>query len=353
MRFEALMTDAYFTIESHLRLGKTSATDQVDSVAYFSLTQPVVYARLIKTLTAAEPSSVGYQKLKLGLRSVLDALSLEERQAVLSDSPASSQETSGQIETIAINLERWRLEKQAFGDRYVFINIPAFMLYVVESDSVVFESRVIVGKPDKQTPLLSSTIECFITYPYWHVPRKIAVEEFLPLIRSDTSFLVRNNFDVLDRKGKVLNPDSVNWKKFNKNNFPVLLRQREGQENSLGIIKFSFDNPYAVFLHDTNAKRLFTSEIRAFSHGCIRMEKAVALAHYLVMGDLEKTSKYVERFLKEKSRHTVELARPIPIHVRYFTCSFENGIMNYYYDVYGKDPLIAEKLRSVTDVVTP
>src|SRR5690606_24036460 len=111
----------------------------------------------------------------------------------------------------------------------------------------------------------------------------------------------RNNFDVLDKRGNLLQADSIDWESFSKSYFPVSLRQREGQENALGIIKFVFDNPYAVFLHDTNAKRLFRSRVRAFSHGCIRMEKAVELAHYLVTGDPGKKSKYVERFLKEES----------------------------------------------------
>ena len=112
----------------------------------------------------------------------------------------------------------------------------------------------------------------------------------------------------------------------------------------MGILKFVFDNPYAVFLHDTNAKRLFMRTVRAFSHGCIRMEKAVELAHYLVTGDPNKMSKYVERFLKEESMHWVELQKAIPIFVRYYTCDFDGRRLRYYDDVYQRDSSVAGQL---------
>jgi murein L,D-transpeptidase YcbB/YkuD len=241
------------------------------------------------------------------------------------------------IQSVNVNLDRWRQEKTSFGRRYVYINIPSFMLRVIENDTVIFSSKVIVGAVETPTPDISSVIECFTIYPYWHVPRKIAVEEYLPVIQKDTTFITRNNFEVLDRKGKVLNPDSIDWAKYHKNYFPVVLRQREGEENSLGIIKFVFDNPYAVYVHDTNAKRLFSSSRRAFSHGCIRMERAVELAHYLVNGSLKNKSKVVEKYIKEKQRHTVNLRTPMPIFIRYFTAEVVNNEFLHHKDVYNKD----------------
>src|SRR5690606_15400789 len=101
--------------------------------------------------------------------------------------------------------------------------------------------------------------------------------------------------------------------------------------------------------HDTNARRLFRSEVRAFSHGCIRMEKAVALAHYLVTGSLNKTSKYVERFLKEESQHWVELQKPIPIFVRYYTCDVDKGRVRYYKDLYHRDKPLSRQVYLRTD----
>jgi murein L,D-transpeptidase YcbB/YkuD len=148
------------------------------------------------------------------------------------------------------------------------------------------------------------------------------------------------NFEVLDARGGIVNPDSVDWKKINKNNFPFILRQREGADNSLGLIKFMFHNPYAVYLHDTNAKRLFRHDRRAFSHGCIRIEKAFDLAHYLATGNTDARSKTLDYYLKQKKRHTIDLQKPIPIYVRYFTCEYKNDSFFHYEDVYGRDQQI-------------
>ena len=350
-RLEALLTDAYLEMSRNIRFGKTTeSTAEQDSVSVSSLEGYVQGGALRDKILLGEPSFFGYQSLKRGLEQLIDSLPTDQRNAVLSYSPLVADDLQEKLRMIEINLERWRFEKAAFGTRYIFVNIPAFKLYVVENDSVILESRVIVGTPKTPTPLLSSVVECFVTYPYWHVPRKIAVEEYLPMIQRDSTFIERNNFDVLDRKGSLINPDSVDWNRVNKNNFPVSLRQREGRDNALGIIKFLFDNPYAVFLHDTNAKRLFMNKARAFSHGCIRMEKAIELAHYLVTGDLNRKSKDVERYLKEERRHSIELSDPIPIFVRYYTCDFDNLELNYYNDIYGKDRLVGDILyMSISD----
>lgn len=331
IRKDILLTDSFFALAHDLKFGITSSQDHsTDSVYTDLLNLALAEGTIKKALESQEPVASGYKSLRKGLGLMLDSIDKVRLDSI------SLQEN---IQLISINLERWRTDNQ-FGERYIFINIPSFTLDVVENDSVILSSKVIVGTPEKQTPVLSSKVECLSIYPYWHVPRKISIEEYLPIIKKDTTFIVRNNFDVIDRKGNVLNPDSVEWSKFHENNFPVVLRQREGPENSLGIIKFVFENPHAVFLHDTNAKRLFNNKIRAFSHGCIRMEKAVELAHLLVTGKPGSESKYVNKFLKEKTQHWVDLKNPIPIHIRYFTCEFKHGKLFTYKDIYGKDVLL-------------
>lgn len=345
-RLEALLTDAYLTMYRHITWGKAMVgSDQTDSSGIALLNNPSYCGDIIKNITCAEPSFQGYVQLKQGLKQLLESLSTVQRNAALSDSAFVPSDLENQLQTISVNLERWRAERSSFGDKYIFINIPSFMLYLVENDSVILASKIIVGKPETPTPTLSGVIECFITYPYWHVPRKIAIEEYLPAIQSDSTFITRNNFDVLDRQGNVLNPDSLEWMLFHKNYFPVSLRQREGEDNALGVIKFIFDNPYAVYLHDTNARKLFWSKERAFSHGCIRMEKAVELAHYLVTGNLRKNSPYVDRFLREKMRNTIALRTPIPVHIRYYTCDFNNNKLHFYADIYRKDNTLADVIR--------
>jgi murein L,D-transpeptidase YcbB/YkuD len=339
IRKEVLLTDAFFSLAFKLKHGFQKVPSDTDSIAAVMLNKSVLGENIKNILESQEPASIGYASLKKGLRLMFD--SAEEHNI-------DSVTLQEKIRLISINLERWRADPAEINGRYIFINIPSYMLDVVEKDSVALTSKVIVGTPEKETPMLSSLVECLSIYPYWHVPRKIAVEEFLPVIKTNLTFISRNNFDVLDKKGNLLNPDSVPWNKFDENYFPVVLRQREGPENSLGIIKFIFDNPHAVFLHDTNAKRLFNNKVRAFSHGCIRMEKAAELAHYLVTGVVGRESKYINKFLKEKQQHWVDLKNPIPIHIRYFTCEFKNNRFFRYDDIYHKDRFLYELIYQET-----
>ena len=346
LRTDALLTDAFLSLITDVEHGRLQYTiDATNDSLSISLLQHVINGYgLQKSLDKQEPHLRGYRFLKAALRFSLDTLDEEYRKPLMQGCVNDSIPLHRKIRSIEINMERWRWENDSLGHRFIFVNMPSFLLQVVEDDTVKLESKVIVGSINKQTPVLSSKIECFVIYPYWHVPRKISVEEYLPKLQRDTTFISRNNFEILDRKGNLLDPDSVDWEKFTKNYFPVVLRQREGPENSLGVIKFVFDNPYAVFLHDTNSKSLFKKNVRALSHGCIRMEKAIALAHYLATGAVEKTSKSVARYLKQEQRHTIDLQNPIPIYVRYFTCEFKDNKFYSYSDIYGLDEDLISRL---------
>lgn len=225
------------------------------------------------------------------------------------------------------------------------------MLYVFSGGSIELQSRVIVGTPETPTPVLSSTIECIVFYPYWHVPKSISVKEYLPFIQEDTAFLSQHNFDVLDKEGNVIDHDTIDWYQYNSDYFPVILRQREGSENSLGLIKFEFDNPYAVYLHDTNARKLFRKDVRALSHGCIRVELARELAHYLVTGKPGRTSDLVADYLELELRHTINLDAPIPVYIRYFTCEFKDNTLYRYDDIYDADRKLMEQLYGTDRLV--
>lgn len=345
LRLDGLLTDAFLSIAKDLMYGRLRPRDNVsDSIAAQLLDSVTTNGGLRRCLSSVETQLEGYRQLKGALKLLLDSLSESGRVTGLENSGGISDSLHARVQRIELDLERWRSEKQSWGSHYIFVNIPAFMLYVISDGAVVMESRVIVGKPETSTPEFTSMVECMVTYPYWHVPRKIAVEEYLPIIQRDTSFLGRNNFDVLDRSGVVVAPDSLEWSTFSRNYFPVSLRQREGAENSMGILKFVFDNPYAVFLHDTNVRRLFGSDIRAFSHGCIRMEKAVELSHYLLTGDVNKRSSLIDRYLSERLRHSIELQASVPIHIRYFTSAVTEGGIVFYEDIYHKNDSLIETL---------
>lgn len=325
-RLEIVLTDAFFSLETDLKYSASEVPEVAfDSACFESLLRISRQGHLLPTLRSQEPLHKQYHALKSALKLLLDS--------------GGTNRPDGKCikQSIAINLDRWRLEKRPFGQLYILVNIPSFMLYVIKDDKIIFTSKVIVGTRERQTPVLSSRIDCITIYPYWHVPRKIATEEFLPLIQKDTSFLSKNRFDVLNSAGVLLRADSIPWSKFSKNHFPVVLRQRDGVENSLGILKFTFDNPYAVYLHDTNNKKLFNTPVRSYSHGCIRLEKSLPLAYFLTTGAVEKESAEIVRLVRRKVTHTMSLIRPVPIMIRYFTTAVVDDHFFQYDDIYGRD----------------
>ena len=150
------------------------------------------------------------------------------------------------------------------------------------------ESNIVCGKPETQTPLLSSKLNFMTIYPYWNVPYSIASKEILPAVQRDTAYLRKKNMEVINSKNEVLDPSKIKWKRYNAKNLPYKFRQRIGEDNSLGVVKFNFNNKHGVYLHDTNSKRYFKTAARAQSHGCIRVEKYLQVARFLLRGDTLK-----------------------------------------------------------------
>jgi len=182
----------------------------------------------------------------------------------------------------AIDASRWLYGRFA-PDSVVVVNIPAATLTVRTSKEEIIRMRIVAGNPSMPTPTLSSYIREVILYPYWTVPHSIAVKELLPKIKRDKSIL--ENFQLLDRQGRIVNPQTINWNKLNATNFVYTLRQSTGCDNALGVLKLNFDNPFSVYLHDTPAKGGFLLERRFLSHGCMRMEEPFALARLLLPGN--------------------------------------------------------------------
>lgn len=344
-RLDVLLSDAFFSITSDIQRGRIGVKKMVisDSLRVAAIERIGQGEALRQIIGEFEPRWVEYRNLKEAIHMLLDTIPASVREVLLSGDTPDTLTFKTKLQSVEINLERWREEEASPEHRYILVNIPAFRLKYMQADTIFFTSRVIVGLPDKQTPQLSSKLECFVLYPFWYVPRKIAVEEYLPIIQKDSMFLQRNNFDVINREGVVLNPARIPWRTFNKNNFPVSLRQREGSVNSLGLVKFVFDNSYQVYLHDTNARRLFNNKNRALSHGCVRVENAITLAHLLVTGMPGKKSSEVDHYLQKQERHYINLKKEIPIYIRYVTAEFMNGSFYQYGDVYKQDHLLTEE----------
>lgn len=185
---------------------------------------------------------------------------------------------------IALNQLRW-LQKARQTEDVVLVNIPSANLLVYDNNRLILGSKIIVGKSSTPTPTFTSRISEIILYPYWHVPNKIAVNELLPAVKRNVGYLDANNYQVLNRNGAVVSPWKINWSSLSASNFPYIIRQSTGCDNSLGIVKLNFYTPYGVYLHDTPGKSLFSYQKRYYSHGCMRVEKAIELAHLVLKGN--------------------------------------------------------------------
>lgn len=349
-RTDMLLTDAFLSIFKDLRYGRLasglfeadSLREIADSVAVTYLKNCIAKDDVRTTFEGQEPVHAQYALLKEELRRILQNDSTVS-EALRAGAVPDSSIAGLRIASLEINMDRWRMET-AIGKRHILVNIPGCYLEVVEHDTVSFDSRVIVGTSKSQTPLLDGLIRSFIIYPYWNVPRSISVKEILPQVRKDISYLANHHYEVINTAGEVVIPDSIDWSVLNKSNFPYTLRQKEGIHNALGLIKFWFNNPYAVFLHDTNARLLFDRKKRALSHGCVRVEKAMELGRYLVKGNDIVTPEDLDQYLEFEKQMAIRVTEPIPVHFRYFTCAWRKGTVEYYDDIYGEDKIAFDQI---------
>lgn len=256
---------------------------------------------------------------------------------------------------IAITLDRYkRLPK--LPRSYCWVNLPAYELKVIENDTLALTSKVIVGKPNTRTPELYSEINNFVTYPPWNVPQSIIMKEMLPALRRNPGYLSRRGYKLLGSDGRPVDPYSVNWGKYKKG-VPYRVQQPSGDNNSLGVMKFNFENKYSVYLHDTNNRSLFSRSSRALSHGCVRVQEWEKLARFLVARNrimlpprdsLSVDSMYVApdtigSWIKKRERHSINLANKLPLYIRYFTCTAKDGKLIVHDDIYAEDKILREK----------
>ncbi|MGH7679892.1 MAG: L,D-transpeptidase family protein, partial [Gemmatimonadaceae bacterium] len=215
---------------------------------------------------------------------------------------------------IAANLERYRWMPRAFGAKYIRVNVPAFRLEGYENGKKTIEMKVIVGAEyeGRATPVFSDRMEYVVFRPYWDVPPKIAANEFTEGIPGD--------FDVSTRNGELH------------------LRQRPGPRNALGLVKFMFPNDFNIYLHDTPNDDLFEKDVRAFSHGCIRLEKPAELAQWVLGWDESRVREAME---SGRNDRTVRLPEKIPVYIAYFTTYVRDGTLWFGNDLYGRDTELA------------
>ena len=230
-------------------------------------------------------------------------------------------ERAAQLE---VNLERWRWLPEDLGTSYLFVNIAAFRLDVVEGQHAVLSMKTIVGKDYTRTPFFAAQIREVIVNPWWHVPDSIAAKELWPKQHADGSYLSRQHMIV--SKGKIV--------------------QRPGPWNSLGRLKFDMPNHFNVYLHDTPARSLFDRTVRAFSHGCIRLGQPLDLAVYLLRDQPRWSREAIERAIDSGSERAVRLSAPVPVYILYWTAwAGDDGHVEFHRDHYRRDAALASALN--------
>ena len=257
------------------------------------------------------------------------------------------------IRQIRLNMERWRWLPQELGNCHLTVNTADFKLSVVENEQTIKSIRAIVGKIKRPTPVFSQKITYLELNPYWNIPHSIALNDILPRIKKDPIYLADNKIRVFQNwkeDARKLNPESINWDAITKKNFVYKLRQDPANSNALGRIKFVFPNEFSIYLHDTPAHNLFKMKRRTFSSGCIRIEKPVELAAYLLQNNSKWNLEKLVAAVNCKKNKIILLSDPIKIYILYWTAWVDkNGIINFRDDIYGRDRRLDIALNEKTN----
>ena len=250
------------------------------------------------------------------------------------------------IKSIILAMERLRWMPENLGQQYLIVNIAGFELRRVNAGKVEERMAVVVGKPYHRTPVFSDRIRFLEFNPYWNVPPDIAVNEELPVLRRNPAGLSAQGFEVV-RGNQVTDPSSVDWSSVGPGRFPYQLRQRPGPNNALGRVKFMFPNSHNVYLHDSPAHNLFERNVRAFSHGCIRLSRPLDLAEQVLrVGGVQGwTKERINDVVASTKTTVVNLREPLPVHITYLTAWADDGVANFRQDIYGHDAKLLAALE--------
>jgi len=250
------------------------------------------------------------------------------------------------LKSVVVALERLRWMGAApLGARHIWVNQPDFTAKIVDNGRVAFQTRAVIGsnEADRRTPEFSDQMEYMVINPSWGVPRSIIVKEYLPLLQRNANAV--SHLQVIDGAGRVVPRGAVNFAAYSASSFPFGLRQPPSDGNALGKVKFMFPNTYNIYLHDTPSKSLFDKEVRAFSHGCIRLSDPMDFAYALLAVQTDDPKGLFASNLATNKESPVSLETKIPVHLVYFTAwPSAKGVMTYRRDVYGRDGRIFDAL---------
>jgi len=257
---------------------------------------------------------------------------------------------TARIDQVRVNLERARWLLHAMQGTFVVVDIAGYKVSYYRDGQRLWRSRVQVGKPFRSTPIFQAQITYITFNPTWTVPPTILAKDILPKIRKDSGYLAANRIRVLNAKGEVISASSVDW----RSPRGIMLRQDSGPDNSLGRVVIRFPNPYAVYLHDTPHKDLFSSEQRATSSGCIRVENPLQLVQLLFNDPVKWSATAIAAKLQTTATENVTLPTKVPLLLAYWTVDLtDDGRVTFKTDVYGHDAALLKALDTPLPALTP
>jgi murein L,D-transpeptidase YcbB/YkuD len=254
---------------------------------------------------------------------------------------------ASRLQQIIVAMERERWMNRPRGERHVWVNLVDFSAAIMDNDRVTFQTRSVIGatSSDRQTPEFSDVMEFMVINPSWYVPRSIIVNEYLPALQRNRNAV--SHIEITDRNGRTINRSNVNFSQFNSSTFPYSMRQPPSRGNALGLVKFIFPNQYNIYLHDTPAKSLFGREVRAFSHGCVRLNDPFDFAYALLAEQEADPEGVFQSYLQSGRESRVDLVEPVPVHLVYRTAfTHTTGQLNFRRDVYDRDSRIWNALAN-------
>jgi murein L,D-transpeptidase YcbB/YkuD len=302
--------------------------DRLVRMGYLAPSATAIYDRAVQT-------AVQDFQLNHGLQA--DGIAREATLVELNKGPEE------RLKSVIVALERERWMDFDRSAKHIWVNLPDFKARIIEDGKTVFETRVVIGKdvPDQRSPEFSDQMEHMVINPSWGVPRSIIVKEYLPLLRQNPNAV--GHLQIIDGRGRVVPRGSVDF----SGSFPYGMRQPPSDGNALGKVKFMFPNQHNIYLHDTPSKSLFDKEVRAFSHGCIRVADPFDLAHELLSWQTDNAEAEFEAALQTGDETTVKLKQSLPVHLVYFTAyPGAKGRIGYRRDVYGRDAALWQALEA-------
>ena len=254
------------------------------------------------------------------------------------------------VEQIRLNLDRIKWLNSRNSDRHIIINIPSFTLYFEEGNALRQQMKVITGTKKNPTPVFSDTVELIVLNPHWNVPKSIIQKELIPELLEDPKAMAKQDIEIRDGWGKdaqLVDPALVDWTQYRySKSVPFRFAQVPGYNNALGKVKFLFPNKFSVYMHDTPTKHLFNKNVRAFSHGCIRLAQPRELLRtFSTFNENVDFDKSQER-LKGKKKAFLKLDNRVPVDITYLTAYVDyDGILQFRNDIYGYDAMQLQAFR--------